>query len=162
MAQEQDPRSPRAAVQAFLAVTVAPIAPLAAPTVAPAVAGGAAGNVDVGTHQYGVTYIKARQESELGPIVALVISASAKHGSLTAVPLSPDATVTGRNIYRTVAANTTDFRLVGTIADNTTTTFDDNIADVTLNANAAVPLGGQPEADAYQEHGRRGRSDGGL
>jgi hypothetical protein len=159
MAREQDPRSPRAAAQAALTLPAGQPSPLAAPTAAPAVAGGAAGNVDIGTHQYAVTFTKAGQESELGPVVPLTISASAKHGSLTAVPLGPTGT-TGRNIYRTVAANTTDFRLVGSIADNSTTVFDDNIADATLNAAVAVPVGGQPEADSYQEIGRRGATSG--
>ncbi len=158
MATEQDPRSPRAAAQ--FALTAAALSPLAPPTAAPSVADGAAGNVTVGTHLWAVTFTKVGQESELGPSVSFA-AAGAKHASLTSVPTGPAGT-TGRNIYRTVAGNTTDFRLVGSIADNTTTTFDDNLADATLNANAAAPVGGQPEADTYQEHGRRGKTDGGV
>jgi hypothetical protein len=157
MATQQDPRSPRAAAQA--ALTRAAIAPLAPPTTAPAVAQGAAGNVNVGAHLWAVTFTKAGSESELGPSVSFSITGSAAHGSLTSVPTGPTGT-TGRNIYRTVVSGTTDFRLVGSIADNTTTTFDDNVADATLNANASVPVGGQPEADTYQEHGRRGNAGG--
>lgn len=159
MATEQDPRSPRAAAQ--LALSRAAVAPLAPPSSAPAVAQGAAGNVNVGTHLWAVTFTKAGAESELGPSASFAITGSAAHGSLTSVPTGPAGT-TGRNIYRTIVSGTTDFRLVGSIADNTTTTFDDNVADATLNANAAAPAGGQPEADSYQEHGRRGLTDGGL
>jgi hypothetical protein len=159
MAQEQDPRSPRAALSAFLdGPAYVPIAP---PTAGPVVADGAAGLVTAGTHRWAVTFTKVGQESALGPFTSFA-SAGTVHCSLTAVPVSPDATVTGRSVYKTIAAGTTDYRLIGSIADNTTTTFDDNLADATLNANAAVPVGGQPEADTYQEHGRRGKTDGGL
>ena len=159
MAQEQDPRSPRAAIQAGLSQVGGYPSPLAPPTAAPVVAQGAAGNVDVGTHLWAVTFTKAGQESERGPSVSFAITGSAAHGSLTAVPTGPAGT-TGRNVYRTVVSGTTDFRLVGSIADNSTTTFDDNVADATLNAAAPVPVGGQPEADTYQEHGRRGNLGG--
>lgn len=156
-----DPRSPRAAAQLYQSGTVASQTPLAPPSAGPSVAQGAAGNVNVGTHLWAVTFAKPGTESELGPSTSFAISTSAAHASLTNVPTGPTGTVS-RNIYRTVVSGTTDFRLVGSIADNTTTTFDDNVADATLNAAVAAPAGGQPEADTYQEHGRRGRTDGGL
>lgn len=158
MATEQDARSPRAAAQA--ALSGADIASLAPPTTALTAAQGAAGNVNVGTHSWKVTFTKVRSESEAGPVSSqLNVTVAAAHASLTAVPLGPTGT-TGRNIYRTVAGDTGAWKFVGAIADNTTTTFDDNIADASLGDSA--PAGGQPEADTYQEHGRRGKTDGGV
>lgn len=155
-----DPRSPRATAQAVLGVVGGYPTPLAPPTTGPAVADGAAGNVTVGTHRWAVTFTKAGSESALGPFTSFA-SAGTVHCSLTAVPLGPAGT-TGRNVYKTIAGGLTDFRLIGAIADNVTPTFDDNLADATLNANAPAAISGQPEADTYQENGRRGLATGGL
>lgn len=154
MAQEQDPRSPRAAAQA--ALTTAKIAPIAPPAGSLTPAVGAAGNVNAGTHTYKVTFTKVGQESEAGPVSASVNPGVGSHISITVLVTSPDATVTGRNIYRQIAGSTGPWKLVGSQADNTTTTFDDNIADGSLGDS--VPQGGQPEADTYQEYGRRGNA----
>jgi hypothetical protein len=155
-----DPRSPRATAQAVLGIVGGYPTPLAIPATGPTVVDGAVGVVTVGTHRWAVTFTKAGSESALGPFTSFT-SAGTVHCSLTAVPLGPTGT-TGRNVYKTIAGGTTDYRLIGAIADNTTTTFDDNLADATLNANAPAPVSGQPEADTYQEHGRRALTDGGL
>jgi hypothetical protein len=99
-----------------------------------------AGNVDPGEHSWLVTFVTGAGETNAGtnstPID--VIGGSPPIGSivnLTAVPLGPTGT-TSRKIYRTVSGNTGAFKLVGTIGDNTTTTFMDNIADASLGADA--------------------------
>ena len=55
--------------------------------------------------------------------------------SLTAIPTGP-AGVTSRKIYRTVSGDTGDYKLVGSLGDNTTTTYTDNTADASLGASA--------------------------
>lgn len=51
------------------------------------------------------------------------------------IATSGSGSVTGRNIYRT-EANLSQLKLLTSIADNTTTTFDDGLADASLGANA--------------------------
>ena len=53
--------------------------------------------------------------------------------TLTNIPVSSDAQVTGRKLYRTTADGST-FYWLATINDNTTTTFVDNIPDIALGA----------------------------
>jgi hypothetical protein len=57
-----------------------------------------------------------------------------KRANLT-IPISPDANVVSRKIYRTVAGGST-FKLVTTIANNTATTHTDSAADGSLGADA--------------------------
>lgn len=99
-----------------------------------------AGNVDPGEHSWLVTFVTGSGETNSGtnstPLD--VIGGSPPVGSivnLTAIPLGPVGT-TARKIYRTVAGNTGAFKLVATIADNTTTTYADNVADSSLGADA--------------------------
>lgn len=107
---------------------------------APLTTEGAAGNVDPGLHSWAVTFVTGAGETNLGvnstPLD--VIGGSPPVGSivnLTAIPLGPTGT-TARKIYRTVAGNTGPFLFVGSIANNTTTTFADNIADSALGSPA--------------------------
>jgi len=53
--------------------------------------------------------------------------------NLSSIPVSSDAQVTGRKLYRTTAGGAT-FYWLATINDNTTTTFVDNIPDIALGA----------------------------
>lgn len=112
----------------------ATITRLAAPAAATATEG-AAGNVDVGDHSWKVTLVNVEgEETEIGTKSNVVtIAAAAKIVNLTNVPVGAAGTAS-RKIYRTEAGDVSDYKLVGTIADNTTTTFTDNIADVSLGA----------------------------
>jgi uncharacterized phiE125 gp8 family phage protein len=107
-----------------------------APTVAlasPAVAG----NVDDGAHRYRVTFVTADGETEGGTISAAVtVADKTVNGKveLTAIPTG-GAAVTSRELYRTEAGGT-DYLALATIADNSTTTYTDNIADASLGAAA--------------------------
>jgi uncharacterized phiE125 gp8 family phage protein len=107
-----------------------------APTVAlisPAVAG----NVDNGAHRYLVTFVTADGETEAGAVSAAVtVVDKTANGKVTvsAIPLG-GSTVTSRKLYRTVAGGTL-YLLLATIADNTTTSYTDNIADSALGAGA--------------------------
>jgi uncharacterized phiE125 gp8 family phage protein len=106
----------------------------AAPTVAlanPAVAG----NVDDGAHRYRVTFVTADGETDGGAISDVVtVSDKTVNGKVevTAIPVGGSA-VTQRKLYRTAAAGSA-YLLLATIANNTATTYTDNIADASLGA----------------------------
>ena len=108
-----------------------------APTAALAAAG--AGNVDNGAHRYRVTFVTADGETEGGTISAAVtVADKTTNGkvALTAIPLGGSA-VTSRKLYRTAAAGST-YLLLATIANNTATTYTDNIADTSLGAEVSA------------------------
>jgi uncharacterized phiE125 gp8 family phage protein len=105
--------------------------------IAPAVALSAvAGNVTAGAHRYLVTFVTADGETAAGDASAAVTTILATHGqvSISAIPLG-GAAVTSRKIYRTAAGGST-YLLLTTLANNTATTYTDNIADGSLGAQA--------------------------
>lgn len=103
----------------------------------------APGNVEDGAHSYKVTFVAGATETEAGAQsdpVTVVDKTTNGQISLTNIPVSTDSGVTGRNIYRTeanadpdVAAN---YKLLTAIANNTATTFTDNVADGSLTTVA--------------------------
>ncbi|MDO8313069.1 MAG: hypothetical protein Q7T25_14135 [Sideroxyarcus sp.] len=96
-----------------------------------------AGNVTAGAHRYLATFVTADGETQAGTVSAAVtVADAAVNGkvSLTAIPLG-GSLVTSRKLYRTAAGGTA-YLLLATIADNTTTTYTDNIADASLGAGA--------------------------
>lgn len=102
-----------------------------------ALAGSGAGNVNNGVHRYLATFVTASGETQAGTISSPVtVADKTVNGkvSLTAIPIG-GAVVTARKIYRT-AADASTYLLLATIADNTTTTYTDNIADSGLGAAA--------------------------
>lgn len=102
---------------------------------APVAAVGAAG-VLTGTYEYRVTFVTASGET-LASADSNAVSPSAKQVGLTSIPVGGTGTVK-RRIYRDKnGAN--DYRLVTEIADNTTTTFTDNVADATVAASSQIP-----------------------
>lgn len=111
--------------------------PLAVPT-APtaALAGLGAGNVNNGTHSYKVTFVNALGESIPGP-KSNVITTVGGDGqvAVSAIPVGPSGT-TSRKLYRTVAGDAGNHKLLATIANNTATTYADNTADGGLGADA--------------------------
>lgn len=100
-----------------------------------ALAGLGAGNVNSGAHRYLATFVTADGETEAG-IVSAAVTTTGGNGqvALSAIPIGGSA-VTQRKIYRTAAGGST-YLLLATIADNTTTTYADNIADANLGAGA--------------------------
>lgn len=100
-----------------------------------ALAGAGAGNVDNGTHSYKITFVNATGETELGTAsntVTVADKTSDGQISLTSIPINSSSSVISRKIYRT-AAGGSDYYLLDTIADNTTTTYTDNLADTSLD-----------------------------
>lgn len=94
-----------------------------------------------GTYRYGVTFVTAQGETELG--TTAVITVVNKQVDLTAIPLGAAvsvqgvnvAVVTARNIYRTTNGGSS-YKLVATLADNVTTVYSDIIADAALGVVA--------------------------
>lgn len=98
---------------------------------AAALAAGAGGSPN-GAYRCQVTFVNAAGETTGGPEFTITVTST--HISWSAVPLGPTGT-TARKLYRTAAAGATGTeKLVTTLADNTTTTFDDNVADGSLGA----------------------------
>ena len=102
--------------------------------IAPTVAVNAtAGNLN-GVYYYTISFVTATGETQVGSRSSSVSPAS-QQVNLSSIPISASSDVTARKIYRTVAnGDVTNMRLVTTIADNTTTTYTDNIADGSLGA----------------------------
>ena len=103
-----------------------------------ALAGAGAGNIDNGTHSWKVTFVVGSAETAPGAVSNQInVTDKTTNGqvALSAVPTGPAGT-TKRKIYRTVAGDTGSYKLVGSIADNVTTTFTDNIADASLGVVA--------------------------
>ncbi len=96
-----------------------------------ALAGGGAGNVNAGAHSYKVTFVTASGESSGSP-ASNSVTTTAGDGkvNLTAIQVGPTGT-TSRKLYRTEAGGST-YKLLDTIANNTATTYADNIADASL------------------------------
>lgn len=136
-------------------ITLAQIAPPDAPDAA-MVAPAAAGLVDDGEHSYKVTFVAGATETQGGtqsdPVDVVDKTTNGKV-QLTNIPISTDSGVTARNIYRTeadadpdVAAN---YKLLDTIANNTATTYLDNIADASLTT--AAPTTNDTMADDFPQ-----------
>lgn len=109
-----------------------------------------AGSVNVGAHRYVATFVTADGETQAGGVSAAVTVVDAGVNGkveLSAIPLG-GSLVTSRKIYRT-AANGSIFYLAATLANNTATTYTDNIADASLGAQApTVNTTGDPELNA--------------
>lgn len=108
------------------------------PTVALA---GAAGNVDDGVHRYRLTFVTADGETEGGLISdALTVSDKTSDGQVTVTIPVGGTNVTSRKIYRTEAGGSS-YKLLATVADNSTTSYTDNTADSGLGAEAPTTNG---------------------
>lgn len=105
-----------------------------------ALAGAGAGNVDNGTHSWKYTYVSAVGESEgatASNVLTVVDKTANGKVSLTGIANGPAGT-TAKKIYRRIAGDTGLWKLVATINDNTTTTYQDNLADSGLGANIPI------------------------
>jgi hypothetical protein len=123
-------------------ITLAQIAPPDAPLAALADPA-AAGNVEDGAHSYKVTFVAGATETQAGaqsdPVTVADKTTNGKV-QLTGIPISTDANVTARNVYRTEANADPDvdanYKLLANIANNTATTLLDNVADASLTTVA--------------------------
>lgn len=107
-----------------------------------ALAGAGAGNVDNGTHSYKFTFVTTDGYESGGAAVSNTVTVADKtvNGKvdLTGIIAGPAGTAK-RRVYRTIAgaAVTGPWKLLTEIADNVTTTYQDNTADASLGATIA-------------------------
>jgi hypothetical protein len=88
----------------------------------------------VGTYLYRVTFVTGEGETEGGLSFSITTTANNTNVALSAIPVAPSwAGVTSRKIYRS-AVGDTNYRVLTTLADNTTTTFTDAVADAARGA----------------------------
>jgi len=112
--------------------------PVTAPTACTAaLAGLGAGNIEPGDHKYFVTFVTASGETEFSAAsntVTTVSSAANGQNSLTGIPIGPTGT-TARKLYRSKPASSGYYSyFLATIADNTTTTYTDNLSDASRSS----------------------------
>lgn len=86
----------------------------------------------IGVYKYEVTFVNADGETSGGTSASITTTSTNQKVNLTAIPLGASG-VTARKIYRTAVGGST-YKLVTTIADNTTTTYTDTTADSSLGA----------------------------
>jgi len=115
-----------------------PDAPDSAPT--DALAGAGAGNVDNGLHSYAFSFVSPYGESGLSPVSdGVTVTDKTTNGQVMVSGLIPGPTgTTARKVYRTIAGDTGDYLYVGTVADNVTGSYQDNVADASLGAAGAA------------------------
>ena len=117
-----------------------------APTVTATVASNGVGNlVGSATYMYKITAVNSNLvESNVGPASTFVISATSGQNTLSNIQtFAASYGISSRNIYRTSANGSTFYRLAS-LSDNTTTTYNDNIADSGLGAVAPTDNGVAP------------------
>jgi hypothetical protein len=105
------------------------------PATAPTVTDSGAGNLN-GTYSWKVTFVSPTHESNGSP-ASSTLTVTNRQVTLSNIPTSTDPQVTKRRIYRTLAGGTI-YKFVGEINDNTTTTFVDNVPDVSLGPDIPV------------------------
>lgn len=125
------------------------------PTTTFSAATASTGTALAGSYRYGVTYVNsALVESDIFTITRSLVLAS-QNGILTSIPVAPTSYgVNARNLYRTVTSGTA-FKRLATIADNTTTTYEDAIADASLGVDAPTDQGTPPAYNAVVTHQNR-------
>lgn len=103
------------------------------PPGAPTVAVAAGAGLNIGTYKYKITFINGVGETVGGTESANVTTTSGNQQvSLSAIPTGP-ASITARNVYRTLVGGASGSELfVAQIANNTATTYTDSIADTSL------------------------------
>ena len=121
------------------------------PTTTSTVASQATG-VLTGDYRYKVTAVNSNLvESDVGPVTTTFAAASATLRVSSIPTFAVSYGVNSRKLYRTVTSGSA-FKLVTTISDNTTTTYDDNNADSALGAAAPTDNGVPPNYNAIVYH----------
>lgn len=83
-----------------------------------------------GTYRYRATFLNTTtgNRSNAGPVTQVAKDVNRGYVQLTGLPTSSDSQVDAREIWRTMGDGTRFFK-IDTIGDNTTTTYDDQVAD---------------------------------
>lgn len=108
--------------------------------IAPGVADGGVGLLNGTGYSWRVTFVHPTGETE-GGTISEALTLALRQGALTVIPVSPVHSVTARKIYRNATAGI-QHKLAGTVADNLTRTFADNVADGSLGANVPTAASG--------------------
>lgn len=113
---------------------------------APTGASNGAGSIATGTYYYAISFVNSQVvEGEIGSSSAAVVLTNSSTVRVNSIPVGSSlAGVAQRFVYRAEAASG-PFRKVGEINDNTTATFDDNVAN---GDEGKLPIedGTKPEA----------------
>lgn len=96
-----------------------------------------AGPALTGTWAWRVTFVHPSGETE-GGFVSRTLALADQKGRIT-LPVSRARTVTARKLYRPATGPGVQYKLVTSVADNLTTTYDDAIADIALGADVPTP-----------------------
>ena len=114
----------------------------AAPSSAPSGAlSSSSSNLGVGTYLYNYTYANADgAESPPSPNLSITTTSGHQQVNLSGISTGPAGTVK-RNVYRSTVGGSAGL-LLTTLNDNTTTTFNDNIADGSLTSYQPQVLAG--------------------
>ena len=117
---------------------------IAAPTTAAVLATGAAGSIEAGAY-YGVfTFVDADGvESDYSPVSNQHTPGAGNSINWSSVDVSTNPRVVARNLYRTLPDQSGEYFYVGTIADNTTTTYNNEDTTVPEMGDLA-PVGHTP------------------
>jgi hypothetical protein len=120
------------------------------PTSTPVVTSQATGSL-TGGYRYKITNVNsASVESDVGPTNATFAAASATL-RVTIQTFAASYGVNARNIYRTATSGSV-FKFVATVANNTSTTYDDNLADASLGVDAPTDNGVPPKYNVIKYH----------
>lgn len=123
------------------------------PTATSTVTSSAAGAL-TGDYRYKITNVNTQLvESDVGP-ASTTFTAAAATLRVTLQTFAASYGVASRRVYRTTAGGTT-FKLVTTVADNTSTTYDDNTADGSLSTTAPTDNGVPPKWSVVCYHQNR-------
>lgn len=97
---------------------------------------GSVQGIDTGTYYYKVTFYSSYSglESNVSASANATTPSDTYVVNLTSIPTSTDNSVTARKIYRTKLDDTTVYYLLTTIADNTTTIYEDSKDDTELGS----------------------------
>ncbi len=116
-----------------------------------------AGNVPAGDVNYKVTYVNSYvvegDVSSASPTLTIGASSVVTVNSLPVAPTSYG--VASRKLYRRDASTSGSYKLVTTIADNTTTTYNDDTAGGSLGAAAPTDQGVPPPFEMAVVHKER-------
>lgn len=89
--------------------------------------------LEIGYYEWAITFVTANGETVAGTRADETTTSGNQKVNLSSVPLGPGGT-TARKVYRTIVGGAGDLKLVGTIPDNSTTTFLDDVPDGSLGA----------------------------
>lgn len=107
--------------------------PIDYPSAPSAVDAAVAGNLNGVYAGWKVTFVTAQGETEAGPVSATGLTLSSSQATVTIPTSEARHHVTSRKVYRPIAGGSA-YLLSGTVSDNTTTEYTDNVADGSLGA----------------------------